>query len=263
VPDVEVVVIPVGGAGLIAGMALAIKTLRPNCLVIGVEPAYCASYTEALKMGKPSPAVVLPTLGDGLAVPTVGPHSFEVARKYVDKVVTVSEKYLALAILRCLEHEKCVVEGGGAAGLAALLPGGPLDIPEMKGKKVAVPLCGGNIDITMLGRVIERGLAADRRLVRFAVTVMDRPGGLAKLTALISQQGASVMDIAHERAWLHTSIDQVVNKVVVEITGAEHEMRLKKALEDAGYPVQWDLGVEYAEKPPIPEGFNAKVGYRQ
>ena len=96
--------IPVGGAGLIAGMALAIKTLRPNCLVIGVEPAYCASYTEALKMGKPSPAAVSPTLGDGLAVPTVGPHSFEVARKYVDKVVTVSEKYLALAILRCLEH---------------------------------------------------------------------------------------------------------------------------------------------------------------
>ena len=113
--------IPVDGAGLIAGMALAINSLHPNCLVIGVEPTYCAYYTEALKLGKPSPVSVSPTLGDALAVSTVGPHSFEVARKFVDKVVTVSEKYLALDILRCLEHEKCVEEGGGAAGLAELL----------------------------------------------------------------------------------------------------------------------------------------------
>ena len=190
-------------------MSLAIKALKPNCTVYGVEPEYCASYTRALEVGSPEAVAVSPTLGDGLAVPSVGPHAFAVARNYVDKVVTVSEKYLALAILRCLEHEKAVVEGGGAAGLAALLPGGPLDIPELKGKKVVVPLCGGNIDITTLGRVIERGLAADRRLVRFAVTVSDRPGGLAKLVTLIAEQGASVMDIVHERAWLHTSVDQV------------------------------------------------------
>jgi len=247
VPDVEVVVIPVGGAGLIAGMALAIKTLRPDVQVIGVEPEYCASYTEALKAGKPTGVTVFPTLGDGLAVPVVGPHSFEVAKHFVDKVVTVSEKYLALAVLRCLEHEKAVVEGGGAAGLAALLPGGPLDIPELKGKKVAVPLCGGNIDVTMLGRVIERGLAADRRLVRFTATISDRPGGLAKLVTAISEHDASIMDISHERAWLHTSVTQVVNKVVVEVTGEEHEMRLKKALEAKGYPLVWDVGSEYKD----------------
>jgi len=203
------VVIPVGGAGLIAGMALAIKTLRPNAQVIGVEPEYCPSYTEALKLGRPTQVVVSPTLGDGLAVPMVGPHSFEVAKHYVDKVVTVSEKYLALAVLRCLEHEKAVVEGGGAAGLAALLPGGPLDIPELKGKKVVVPLCGGNIDVNMLGRVIERGLAADRRLIRFSATVSDRPGGLKRLVTVISDNDASIMDISHERAWLHTSVSQV------------------------------------------------------
>lgn len=247
VPDVDVVVIPVGGAGLIAGMALAIKTLHPNIQVIGVEPDNCASYTKALASGKPDAVAVSPTLGDGLAVPMVGPHSFEVARKYVDRVVTVSEKYLALAILRCLEHEKAVVEGGGAAGLAALLPGGPLDIPELKGKKIVVPLCGGNIDITMLGRVIERGLAADRRLVRFAATVSDRPGGLAQLVAAIAAEGASIMDITHERAWLHTSVDQVINKVVVEVTGADHELRLKKGLEAKGYPLTWDLGAEYKD----------------
>mmetsp|Transcript_53453 Transcript_53453/g.78244 ORF Transcript_53453/g.78244 Transcript_53453/m.78244 type:complete len:580 (+) Transcript_53453:69-1808(+) len=261
VPDLDVVVIPVGGAGLIAGMALAIKTLRPNCMIIGVEPEYCASYTRALAAGKPVAVTVMPTLGDGLAVPCVGPHSFEVARKYVDKVVTVSEKYLALAVLRCLEHEKAVVEGGGAAGLAALLPGGPLDIPELKGKRIAIPLCGGNIDITMLGRVIERGLAADRRLIRFAATVTDRPGGLAALVTIISKEGASVMDIAHERAWLHTSVDQVINKVIVEVTGAEHEQRLKKALEDAGYPLQWDLGSEYSDTQTGPDWRPMTHGY--
>lgn len=259
VPDVDVVVIPVGGAGLIAGVALAVKTLRPNVQVIGVEPDYAASYTLALENGGPEPVKISPTLADGLAVPCVGPHAFEVARHYVDRVVTVSEKMLAVAVLRILEHEKAVVEGGGAAGLAALLPGGPLDIPELKNKKVVVPLCGGNIDITMLGRVIERGLAADRRLVRFAVTVSDRPGGLATLVRTIADQGASVMDIAHERAWLHTSIDQVVNKVVVEVSGPDHEARLRAALESAGYPLVWDYGDQFRTGEEPAPGFQ---GYR-
>jgi len=246
VPDVDVIVVPVGGAGLIAGIALAVKTLRPDVQVIGVEPEKAASYTKALEAGEPTPVTITNTLADGLAVPTVGPHSFAVARHYVDKTVLINEKLVALAVLRLLEHERAVVEGGGAAGLAALLPGGPLDVPQMKGKKVVVPLCGGNIDITMLGRVIERGLAADRRLVRFAVTVSDRPGGLAALTQTIFSAGASVWDIAHERAWLHTSVDQVVNKVVVEVSGHEHEMKLKETLEKAGYSLDWDLGSEYA-----------------
>jgi threonine dehydratase len=231
VPDVDVVVVPVGGAGLIAGVALAIKTVRPDVLVIGVEPERCASYTAALAHGSPTPAAVSPTLADGLAVPCVGPHAFEVARHFVDRVVTVSERQVALAVLRLIEHEKAVVEGGGAAGLAALLPGGPLDIPELKGKTVCTPLCGGNIDTSVLGRVLERGLAADRRLVRFVVTVSDRPGGLAKLTALISGVGASIWDISHERAWLQNSVDQVRNQVVVELTGPAHEDRLRAALE--------------------------------
>ncbi|EKX47609.1 hypothetical protein GUITHDRAFT_157602 [Guillardia theta CCMP2712] len=234
VPDVDVIVVPVGGAGLIAGIAMAVKTLRPEVQIIGVEPEKAASYTKALEVGEPTPVTITNTLADGLAVPTVGPHSFAVARHFVDKTVLINEKLVALAVLRLLEHERAVVEGGGAAGLAALLPGGPLDVPQMKGKKVVVPLCGGNIDITMLGRVIERGLAADRRLVRFAATVSDRPGGLAALTQIIFSAGASVWDIAHERAWLHTSVDQVVNKVVVEVSGHEHEMRLKATLEKAG-----------------------------
>jgi threonine dehydratase len=144
--------------------------------VIGVEPEFCASYTAALKAGKPVPAPVQSTLADGLAVPVVGSNAFDVARHYVDECVLVNERDVSLAVLRLVENEKMVVEGGGAAGLAALLPGGSLDRADMKGKNVVVPLCGGNIDTTVLGRVLERGLAADNRLCNFYAEVSDRPG---------------------------------------------------------------------------------------
>lgn len=176
VPCVDAVVVPVGGAGLIAGVSCAVKVLKPDCLVYGVEPQFCPSFTEALTAGKPVEAAVTPTLADGLAVPVVGAHAFEVARHYVDETVLCSEKEISLAVLRLIENEKYVVEGGGASGLAALLPGGALDRPELKGKNIVVPLCGGNIDTTVLGRVIDRGLAADERLCNFTATVEDRPG---------------------------------------------------------------------------------------
>ena len=176
-PDCDAVIVPVGGGGLIAGIALAVKTLNPSVRVIGVEPNRCASYSAALEAGRPVVSTVLPTLADGLAVPQVGAHAFSVARHWVDEVVTVEEADVALAVLRLLEGEKMVVEGGGATGLAALLPGRPLDREDLKGRKLLVPLCGGNIDVTVLGRVIERGLAADGRLIRLTVPVSDRPGG--------------------------------------------------------------------------------------
>jgi threonine dehydratase len=205
-----------------------------------VEPAFCASYTAALKAGRPIPVPVQNTLADGLAVPVVGPHAFEVARHYVDECVLVSEKQISIAVLRLIENEKMVVEGGGASGLAALLPGGPLDRPELKGKNVVVPLCGGNIDTTVLGRVLDRGLAADDRLCNFYATVSDRPGGISKLTQLLFEQGASIKDIYHERAWLHTSVDQVQVKCVVELQGKEHAEKVRNALIAKGYPVIWD-----------------------
>lgn len=241
VPDVDVVVVPVGGAGLIAGISCAIKTLKPDVQVIGVEPQFCASYTAALRAGRPVAAEFTPTLADGLAVPVVGPHAFEVARHYVDECVLSSEKCISLAVLRLLENEKFIVEGGGAAGLAALLPGGPLDRPDMKGKNIIIPLCGGNIDTTTLGRVLDRGLAADKRLVNFYATVSDRPGGIAGLTKTLSDEGASIKDIYHERAWLHSAIDQVQVKCVVELQGSEHGKRVKAALVDKGYPVVWNV----------------------
>jgi len=141
---------------LIAGISCAVKTLKPDVRVYGVEPEFAASYSAALEAGKPISVTVTPTLADGLAVPMVGPHAFDVARHYVDECVTCTEKEVSLAILRLIENEKMVVEGGGATGLAALLPGAKLDRAELKGKNIVVPLCGGNIDTTVLGRVLER-----------------------------------------------------------------------------------------------------------
>ena len=168
-------------------------------------------------------------------MPVVGPHAFAVARHWVDETVQVSEREVALGVLRLVEGEKMVVEGGGATGLAALLPGGPLDRPDIKGKNVVVPLCGGNIDVTVLGRVIERGLAADGRLIRLAVPVSDRPGGIANLAQMLAENGASVKDIFHERAWLQTSVDQVVIKAVLETRGPAHNVTLLERLQTAGY----------------------------
>lgn len=233
VPDADIMLVPVGGAGLIAGAALAAKSLNPNLRVIGVEPRRCASFGAALAAGEPVVADVSPTLADGLAVPQVGPHAFAVARHWVDEVVVVSERELALAMLRLVEAQKVIVEGGGAAGLAAALPGGVLDRPDMKGKKVVIPLCGGNIDTTVLGRVIERGLAADGRLLNLTATISDRPGGIAEFTKRIASAGACVKDIIHERAWEFSAVDQVTIKIILETSGPSHNRALVAELGQA------------------------------
>jgi len=239
VPDVDVLVVPVGGGGLIAGAAVAVKAMKPSVQVIGIEPEFCASLTAALAAGTPvAPEIVQSTLADGLAVPVVGSRAFRLCQAYVDECLQVSELLIALAVLRLVETEKTISEGGGAAGVAALLPGGPLDRPSIKGKKVVVPLCGGNIDTPVLGRVMDRGLAADGRLVRFVVEISDRPGGISGLSALLEQVGASIRDIQHERAWLHTSVDKVHVKCVVETMGEDHNKQIKEALQ-AKYPLAW------------------------
>lgn len=242
VPDLDAIVVPVGGGGLIAGIALAVKTLSPSTMIIGVEAEACPSFIAAMKAGEPVSVVPTSSLADGLAVPKVGPHAFAVANTRIDKMVTVNEKEIAIAILRLLELEKCVVEGAGAAGLAAMLAG---KLPELEGKRVCTVLCGGNIDVTVLGRVIERGLAADDRLVRFMVSVSDRPGGIAKLTTLIAKVGASIKDIFHERAWLESDVASVQVKCVVETRDHAHAEELHSALLNEGYTLIW--GTDLAE----------------
>jgi len=215
VRNADAVVIPVGGGGLIAGVALAIKQLKPNCLVIGVEPERCASMSMALAAGEPVKAPTTATLADGLAVPTVGPRSFQTVKDLIDKVVLVSESDIAVAMLRLLENEKLIQEGAGISGLAACLAG---KLPELQGKTVVVAMCGGNIDTSTLGYVLERGLVADGRLVRFSCVVPDRPGGIAGLCNKIAKVGASIKHIVHERAWLQEESHCVLVDVECEVT---------------------------------------------
>ncbi|KAL6735653.1 hypothetical protein Aduo_006071 [Ancylostoma duodenale] len=227
VPDVDAIVVPVGGAGLIAGIAVAVKTLKPQVQVIAVESDTCPSYTEALKAGKPVMASVKSTLADGLAVPMVGGNALATLEGLVDKHVLVCEESTALSILRLIEMEKAVVEGGGAVGLAAMITG---KLPELKGKKVVTILTGGNIDTTILGRTIERGLAVDGRLIRLEVVVSDRPGGIAELATQIAHMGASIKDIFHERAWIATDVFSVRVKVVAETRDRHHVAELEEML---------------------------------
>jgi threonine dehydratase len=236
VPDLDAILVPVGGAGLIAGVGLALKTLKPHVRLIGVEPDRAASFSAAIAAGRPVWTEVKPTLADGLAVPQVGENAFRLARQWVDRTVLVRERDLALAVLRLVELEKAVVEGAGAAPLAACLAG---LVPELKGKKVVLPLCGGNIDTTILGRVLERGLAHDGRLCRFSATISDRPGGLARFAGLVAEAGASIIDISHDRAFASEDITTVTVHCVVETRDPEHVQSLRRELDQNGFRVSF------------------------
>ena len=233
-PSVQAIVVPVGGAGLIAGIGTVVKARAPHVRIIGVEPDHAASLTAALAGGAPTTVRLEPTLADGLAVARVGESSFALAKRFVDSVVTVDEAAIALAILRLIELEKSVVEGGGAAPLAAFLAG---KLDALKGQTVVLTLCGGNIDTNMLGRLLDVGLVADGRLARFAVTVSDRPGGLAALTAAIAGAGASIHEIAHDRAFSGPNLTQVRVVCVVETTGHDHLRELLESLRRSGFAI--------------------------
>eukprot|EP00755_Sulcionema_specki_P031019 Sspe_Gene.95732::Locus_68035_Transcript_1_1_Confidence_1.000_Length_1448::g.95732::m.95732/K01754/E4.3.1.19, ilvA, tdcB; threonine dehydratase len=241
-PEVDAIIVPIGGAGLIAGVAMACKKLRPQMQVIGVEPKNADSYTQALAAGKPVRANTRPTLADGLNVPMVGANAFEIARRYVDKVVTVDERWIALAVLRVLEIEKMVVEGGGATGVAGLLSG---QLPELQGKKVVTILCGANVDVTVLGRVIQRGLYTDDRLLQLDCPISDRPGGLALFTAAVYQCGGNVIEINQERAFI-ADINLCSVHCQLEVRDAKHKQEFLDGMRALGFMCK-PRGVPYAD----------------
>jgi threonine dehydratase len=234
VQEIDAIVASIGGGGMIAGIARAVNSLQPRIRVIGVEPEHAACYVAALAAGEPIDVEVRPTLADGLAVSRVGARSFAVARELVENVVTVDENALATAILRLIELDKRVVEGAGAAPLAAFLAG---KLPELAGKRVVLVLSGGNIDLNMLDRVIEVGLVQDARICRFTAVITDRPGGLAGLASLIASTGASIKDIAHDRAFSGPDMSAVRVVCTVETADREHRDRLLSALREAGVPL--------------------------
>jgi threonine dehydratase len=219
VPQADAVVVPIGGGGLIAGVALAIKEQRPAIELIGVEPEGAACYSAALAAGHPVDIACRATLADGLAVTRAGENAFAIARRHVDRVVTVNEDQIALAILRLVEMEKGVVEGAGATPLAAALSG---QLDHLKGKSVVLALCGGNIDPAILSRVIEKGLVADGRIGKFTAVISDRPGGLARFAALVASTGASIKEVLHDRAFSGPDVSAVQVLCIIETRDRAH-----------------------------------------
>jgi threonine dehydratase len=232
VPDLDAVIVPLGGGGLVAGVSLAIKSLRPEVQVIGVQAANATAFSTAFSAKKAVEVTTQPTLADGLAVSRAGALAVSIAGPRIDKIVTVTEAELAIAVVRLMELEKSVVEGAGAASLAAILGN---KLPELGGKKVVLLLCGGNIDLQVLARLIDAALVADGRLARFTAEISDRPGGLAKFASLLQEIGVSVQDIVHDRTFCGPNIAAVNVLCTVETRDAAHLAELYERLTAAGF----------------------------
>jgi len=231
VPGVEAVVVPVGGGGLISGIACAVKELKPGVRVVGVQTERVPSMIEARRQGEPVTVPAARTIADGIGVRRVGALNLAMCARYVDEIVTVDEEEIASAILMLLEREKTVAEGAGAAGVAAVMHGKV----ELGGARTVISVGGGNIDVTMLARIIERGLHKDGRMVRLRVQVSDHPGELHRLTGIVTHYRANIVQVDHERAYYgvalgHTSID-----LTLETRGRDHIAELRAGLAAAGY----------------------------
>jgi threonine dehydratase len=231
VPDVDAIICPVGGGGLLAGICVAVKARMRKVEVIAVESVATGNLSAALKAGRPVRVPRRATLADGLATLTVGENAFGLIRGRVDRVASVEEKWISVAILRMLELEKMVVEGAAATPLAAMLAG---RIKGLRGKRVALVVGGGNIDPVILGRVIEKGLVHDGRLTRFTVKISDRPGGLAELCRVIASCGASINQVAHDRAFSGPDVSATHVTCTVETRDRKHIGALHRALRRAG-----------------------------
>lgn len=227
-PELDVLVVPVGGGGMIAGIATAVRALRPGVRIFGVQSELVPGMHAALSDGHPVLVDAAQTLADGIAVRQVAQRTFEAVRANVDDIVLVSEDEIATAILFLLERQKTLAEGAGAAAVAALLA---RKVPDVHGANVCAVVSGGNIDVTMLGRVVDRGLVLAGRYVRLHVRIRDRPGGLAEITDVLARTKANVVDIQHERAFSHTLFSDAEVFVTLETRGAEHVAEIRAALE--------------------------------
>ena len=230
-PDVDVVLVPIGGGGLIAGVASALRQLKPACRIIGVQAAGAASMADSLRAGHILTLPEVHTVADGIQVKTPGEKTFAICREAVDEVVTVGEAEIASAILTVLERQKLMVEGAGAVGVAAAMYG-ELDL---RGKTVCALLSGGNLDVTMLERIITRGLAREGRTVGFSTVLPDRPRALAGLLGIVSELGANVLEVGHERSSLKADLGSTVVHLLVETRNRAHVDELFDALHREGY----------------------------
>ncbi|HEY8561405.1 MAG TPA: threonine ammonia-lyase [Pyrinomonadaceae bacterium] len=235
-PETTLVVVPIGGGGIISGIAIAVKNLLPNVRVVGVQSANCSSVIHSLKEGKPlEPLAYQPTIADGIAVKRPGEKTLPIIEKYVDEIVTVTEEEIARGIFHCVQNNHLVVEGAGAAGVAALLAKKIKVDPQ---DTVCTVLCGGNIDANLLSRVLEQVLVAQGRYIMLKLLVPDRPGMLARLLQHVGESGANVIEVFHRRAMWLAPLGSVGIEMLLEVRDEAHSREVVKHLEKANYHVE-------------------------
>ena len=230
-PDVDAVVVPIGGGGLISGVAYAVKSLKPECKVYGVQASGAPSMLNSVHDHKIERLDSVSTIADGIAVKEPGPHTFECCSKYVDGIVSVTDDEISAAILALIEQHKLVTEGAGAVGVAAVMFG---KLP-VEGKKVCCLLSGGNIDVNILSRVIERGLLMSGRSALITVELLDKPGQLRDVSATIAEQGGNVVSVHYERANEGSDINGCCLRIQIETRNHDHIVKIRKALADKGF----------------------------
>jgi threonine dehydratase len=231
VPDIEAVVVPIGGGGLIGGIACALKETNPKIRVVGVEPDSLPSMLRAREAGAPVTISAQATIADGIAVRRAGDLTLPLISRYVDEIVTVDDEEIASAILLLLEQEKTLAEGAGAAALAAVVQAKS----NLRHRRTVVLVSGGNIDVTLLSKIIERGLVKDGRLLRLRVYLQDRPGALLNVTQILARERANIVETLHNRAYYGVSLGETVIDVTLETRGATHITAISHALREAAF----------------------------
>lgn len=231
--DADVVIVPVGGGGLISGISIAVKKLSPKTQIIGVQTVSAVSAYDSFYVKKIVERILQPTLADGIAVGKVGAKNFEIINKHVDDIVKVSEESIAMSVLLFLERKKLVVEGAGAVTLAALME----QKERFKGKKIVLVVSGGNIDFTLIDRIIHKGLVSSGRIGLFKVVVDDVPGGLNKITSIIAAQRGNILNIVHDRLAGDVPVGKTLVAFTIETKGRGHLEEIISAIKEAGFSV--------------------------
>lgn len=233
-PDLDAVIVPIGGGGLIAGIAFTMKNLNPNVKIYGVQAAGAPSMLRSITDGEMEELDDVSTIADGIAVKKPGDLTFSLCQQYVDEIVTVSDDEISAAILALMEQQKLVTEGAGAVSVAAVM----FNKIPVKGKKVACLLSGGNVDVTILSRVIERGLVMSGRRCQFIIELMDKPGQLLGVAEIVAKLGGNVTSVFHEHAGEGADVNGCYLRIDLETRNFEHIAAIRKALEEAGFRIR-------------------------
>ncbi len=231
VADAEVVLVPIGGGGLISGVAFAIKQINPNCKVYGVQAAGAPSMLNSIRDGKIETLESVSTMADGIAVKQPGDMTFEMCQKYVDGIVTVTEDEIATAILLLIEKHKMVAEGAGAVSVAAAMH----NKVDIKGKKTVCVISGGNVDVNILDRIIDKALQANGKIAKLSVMMVDKPGQLTQLLTAIAEVGANILNVNHDRMVQDIAVSTCIVDIVAETRNKEHSEKMMEAIKAKGF----------------------------